>query len=61
MTTPELGGLAWRKSSYSADNGDCVEVGWPESTSVAVRDSKNAVGPTLAFGTDAWRGFVTRL
>jgi hypothetical protein len=53
--------LTWRKSSYSADNGECVEVAWRKSshsaeqgqcvevasTLGAVRDSKNPTGPAL--------------
>lgn len=35
----------WRKSSYSNDSSDCVEVG---STLNAVRDSKNPDGPVLS-------------
>lgn len=51
---------AWRKSSYSAGNGACVEVGWTEPTLVAVRDSKNTTGPTLAFDSSTWREFLAR-
>jgi Domain of unknown function (DUF397) len=32
MTTRELGGIAWRKSSYSGGNGNCVEIGWRKSS-----------------------------
>lgn len=32
MTARELSGIDWRKSSYSASNGDCVEVGWRKSS-----------------------------
>lgn len=42
--------LRWRKSSYSNDSSDCVEVA---HTIRAVRDSKNPRGPVLsvaAFG-----------
>lgn len=52
--------IAWRKSSYSGSNGDCVEVGWPQA-GVAVRDSKNVAGPTLAFETTTWRAFLARI
>jgi hypothetical protein len=53
--------IAWRKSSYSASNGDCVEIGWPAPAGVAVRDSKQTAGPTLAFPTPTWRTFLTRV
>ena len=44
----------WRKSSFSDQGGsDCVEVAVGVSE-VAVRDSKNAAGPTLRFPTTAW-------
>jgi hypothetical protein len=44
----------WRKSSYSSHPEDnCVEVA-VAPTAVAVRDSKNAVGPALIFGSPAW-------
>jgi hypothetical protein len=55
MTAREL---VWRKSSYSADQGDCVEVAWPDRD-VAVRDSKQPAGPTLAFPTRTWQAFLT--
>jgi hypothetical protein len=53
-------GILWRRSSYSGDNGDCVEVGWPQ-VGVAVRDSKNVSGPTLAFPASTWRAFLVRV
>ncbi|MFE5540664.1 DUF397 domain-containing protein [Streptomyces sp. NPDC056492] len=48
--------LAWRKSSYSTDEGDaCVEVATCAcSDTVHVRDSKVADGPTLALAPAAW-------
>ncbi len=53
--------MIWRKSSFSAGNGECVEVAWRKATSSAdnghcvevagtlgaVRDSKNPAGPIL--------------
>ncbi|TDC78652.1 DUF397 domain-containing protein [Streptomyces hainanensis] len=32
MVGTELTKTEWRKSSYSNDNGDCVEVGWRKSS-----------------------------
>jgi hypothetical protein len=51
--------IGWRKSSYSSGDGDCVEIGWPDMA-VAVRDSKNADGPTLTFPVTRWQDFLAR-
>jgi hypothetical protein len=37
--------MDWRKSSFSGNSGDCVEV---RQDLAAIRDSKNAAGPSLA-------------
>jgi hypothetical protein len=48
----------WRKSSFSqGGESDCVEVAFAV-TGVAVRDSKNATGPTLAVSESSWRRLV---
>jgi hypothetical protein len=44
---------AWVKSSYSTNNGACVEV-----AACQVRDSKDRGGPVLSFTPDAWRAFI---
>lgn len=49
---------AWRKSSYSGNGGNCVEVGRAGSA-VAVRDTKDRDGGTLAFSASAWATFVS--
>ncbi|SFX36008.1 DUF397 domain-containing protein [Streptomyces atratus] len=49
--------LAWRTSSYSSGNGQCVEVADVQGA-VPVRDSKAASGPVLIFGAGAWAAFV---
>lgn len=51
--TPELS--AWRKSSYSGGNGQCVEV----SHHGAFRDSKNPSGSVLVFDRAALAAFLT--
>jgi hypothetical protein len=50
--------LRWRKSSYSGNGGNCVEVGTGLPGKVAVRDSKNPEGPKLTVSSDAWSVFV---
>jgi uncharacterized protein DUF397 len=51
-------GLTWRKSSYSGEGeSNCVEVAFPDQA-VAVRDSKNAGGPVLAFPMVQWAEFL---
>jgi hypothetical protein len=48
----------WRRSSYSTGSGStCVEVSI-RPTGVAVRDSKNPVGPELHFTMQEWRVFL---
>jgi hypothetical protein len=76
MTAPEPDRIVWQKSSYSAWNGGCVEVGWrtssysvnhgcvqvaPTPGRVLVRDSKDPEGPALAVPTPAWRTFLHTL
>ncbi|MFE6055485.1 DUF397 domain-containing protein [Kitasatospora sp. NPDC056446] len=49
----------WRKSTYSAQEGQCVEVADGSPGRIPVRDSKDPDGPALVFPADAWQSFVT--
>lgn len=54
-----LNDVRWRKSSYSGNQGNCVELA---HTLDAVRDSKNPTGPALRFdGPAAIPHFVRSL
>lgn len=56
----EVAFVDWRKSSFSTDASNCVEVAFAPHA-VALRDSKNTAGPTLAVPTPTWRVFLTTL
>ncbi|SFQ40682.1 protein of unknown function [Amycolatopsis arida] len=49
---------AWRKSSHSSQDWECVEVSFA-SAEVAVRDSKAPASGTLRLTPAAWRTFLT--
>ncbi|HEY2264390.1 MAG TPA: DUF397 domain-containing protein [Streptosporangiaceae bacterium] len=50
--------LRWRKSSFSGNGGDCVEVGQVRRA-VIVRDTKvSGSGPVLRFSPEAWQRFT---
>ncbi|MFJ6519274.1 DUF397 domain-containing protein [Streptomyces filamentosus] len=48
----------WTKSSYSAVNGDCVEVKTQGHFLVQVRDSKDIARPSVGFSAGTWSEFV---
>jgi hypothetical protein len=50
--------VVWRKSSFSGNAGNCVEVAF--AATVAVRDAKNTTGKTLGFPVASWSAFVGR-
>jgi hypothetical protein len=58
MTEIDLSRADWHKSSYSGQNGNCVEVATNLSGVVAVRDSKDPDGPKLIFTVAEWQEFV---
>ena len=56
----DLHGASWRKSSYTANAGNCVEIAdLPGVAGIAVRDSKNTDIPAARVTTKAWAQFVT--
>ena len=57
MSEVDLSTAAWRKSSYSSANGQCVEVAFL-GEAVAMRDSKNPDGPALVFSPGEFDAFV---
>jgi hypothetical protein len=48
---------AWRKSSHSSDQANCVEITFAGPV-VGVRDSKNVAGAVLAFPVQNWAVFL---
>ncbi|MGW1159216.1 DUF397 domain-containing protein [Streptomyces sp. NPDC002519] len=59
---PDLNGAAWRKSSYSnQEGGNCVEVADGFRAVVPVRDSKVPHGPALCFEAASWSAFIGEL
>ncbi|WP_327678636.1 DUF397 domain-containing protein [Kitasatospora sp. NBC_00458] len=61
MTSVDLATVRWRKSTYSQNGGNCVEVAPDFPGLVPVRDSKDPHGPTLLFPADAFASFLTAL
>jgi hypothetical protein len=49
----------WRKSSFSADQGNCVEIA-REGRSVLMRDSRDP-DIVLAFSAARWSAFLRRI
>jgi hypothetical protein len=61
MNEIDLSRAEWRKSSYSSQSGNCVEVATNMPGTVAVRDSKDPEGPGLLIPAAEWRAFVRGL
>jgi hypothetical protein len=57
-------GPAWRKSSHSGSNGNCVEIAWrqgAEGINIVVRDSKFPGREPLVFTPLEWAAFLERV
>ena len=61
MTGIDLSRAEWRKSSYSGQDGNGVEVASNLPALVAVRDSKSPDGPHLLVSPETWRAFLPGL
>ncbi|MEW2624904.1 DUF397 domain-containing protein [Streptomyces sp. NPDC048106] len=48
----------FRRSSYSAQLGDCVEVADTAPGGRVVRDSKRSDGPLLTVSRETWQAFL---
>ncbi|MET8980356.1 DUF397 domain-containing protein [Streptomyces sp. NPDC004539] len=60
--TPEIEFVStFRKSSYSAQQDDCVELALTSLGSHAVRDSKHSSGPTQLHSPAPWSHFLAAL
>ncbi|WP_037906515.1 DUF397 domain-containing protein [Actinacidiphila yeochonensis] len=57
MNKADLTTVAWRKSSYSGDAGNCVEIA-ATGEAVAIRDSKDPQGSALQFTPAAFADFL---
>ncbi|MFC8852953.1 DUF397 domain-containing protein [Streptomyces sp. NPDC057144] len=51
-------GLEWMKSSYSGNNGNCVEVAALPTGGRALRDSKSPDGPALVLSVAGFSALV---
>lgn len=59
VTVADISRTSWRKSSFSAMNGNCVEIGLLRSDRIGVRDTKDhGGGPVLIFTNAEWSVFI---
>ena len=54
-----LGGVQWRKSSASNPSGNCIEVAELSDGTVAVRNSRDPLGPALVYTRAEVAAFLT--
>ena len=61
MTGVDLSRAEWRKSSYSGQSGNCVEVARNLPGLVAIRDSQAPDEAKLVVSQETWRVFLKGL
>lgn len=54
----DLSGARWRKSTYSDNGGECLEVAAGVPGLIPARDSKDPEGAALVFPVEAWQSFL---
>ncbi|MFI1258949.1 DUF397 domain-containing protein [Streptomyces netropsis] len=57
----DLAEATWRKSSYSGNGVDCIEVADQFPGAVPIRDSKRPGGPCIVVPATAWSAFVGQI
>jgi len=58
MTEMDLSRAKWHRSSYSGQDGNCVEIARNLPELVAVRDSKAPDGAKLVVSRETWQAFI---
>src|SRR5579884_1689920 len=58
MNNTDDGTAAWRKSSHSGANGNCVEIAALDIDTTGVRNSRHPDGPILRYPNATVRRFV---
>ena len=61
IPAPKLTGVCWQKSRRSNSQGACVELARLDSTTVAMRNSRDPKGTALIYPADAVRAMVSAL
>jgi hypothetical protein len=58
MQDMQVNESGWFKSSYSGQNGDCVEIRLRTDDGIDLRDTKNRQGPVVIVGALGWSAFT---
>jgi len=61
ISATRLDGAVWRKSERSNSQGACVELARLDSSTVAMRNSRDPKGTALIYPADAVRAMVSAL